>query len=232
LQYVKTGVNAVQGNCTEDNWSRAGNTQGLVCTAKEVYLENIAVDFNSTCSAGDFVDVNINATVVFTTGRYDAGWYIATDGGNALRGSCAIKVLREEDGPLNLTASRNNSTTVVGNVSWDKDAKGTNDACGDIFMTTGGGGVLDYTNIAEGLKLPCIDSDGDGVMDFGICFSWRQPGADDTCDPNALYPGSPSKCFCTNYDIPQIKMRKAEKPKKTEWWRPANLWKRFTGLFS
>lgn len=187
----------------EDNWENAGNNQGLVCAAKEVHLEDISAATRATCTPGTTVTVNLNATVIFNTGRYDVGWYIALDGGDALRGQCAIKTLRQADGPLALLA-KHGSTSAVGTVVWNQDFKGGNDLCGDVIMSEGGGGVLDFMNIGRGLTLPCLDKTGDGYLDFGICFSWRQPGGDSFCDPNALFPGTPSKCFCSRYNVPQI----------------------------
>jgi hypothetical protein len=190
----------------EDNWFAAKGQKGggLVCAAKEVHLEDIQAMNPARCTVGQIIDVDINATVVFNTGRYDVGWYIALDGGNAMHGECAIKVLSETvDKGLTLV-SAHKSTAVAGTVRWDKDFKGGNDLCGDIIMSSGGGGVLDFMKLGDKLKLPCVDMDGDGLLDFGICFSWREPGEDDFCDPNALYPGTPSKCFCTRYPVPQI----------------------------
>jgi hypothetical protein len=75
-------------------------------------------------------------------------------------------------------------------------------------MSAGGGGLLKQVDIAKELTLKCDDKNQNGILDFGICFSWREPGNDDTCIPNMIYPGAPSKCFCARYDIPQVTTNK------------------------
>ena len=202
-----------QGNCMEDNWFRYRNGGGLVCTAKEVTLSNLEAGERMTCTEGSTITVDLKATVHFNTGRYDVGWYIAKDGGDALNGDCYIQPLLEND-PLvtKKVVAAPGSTEVVGEITWDNDHKKPNDMCGDVHLLQGGGGVIEQTNIGQGLVLPCIDKSQSGYMDFAICFSWRQPGGDDKCIPNELYPGTPSKCFCTRYDIPQITVTKADGP--------------------
>ena len=196
----------------EDNWFRYRNGGGLVCTAKEVHLSHIEAPERITCNEGETVTIDLKASVHFNTGRYDVGWYVGMYGGDALNGECYIQPLLEHDAelaaPKNVIANPR-SNEVVGHVTWDDDAKGDNDWCGDVHMTAGGGGVLDFVSIGKGMQLECVDKSDNGYMDFGICFSWRQPGGDAECIPDQLFPGAPSKCFCTRYDIEQITVRKS-----------------------
>ena len=206
-----------QGQCMEDNWFRYRKGGGLVCTAKEVTLSHLEAGERATCEEGSMVTVDLKATVHFNTGRYDVGWYIAKDGGDALNGECYIQPLLENDpGVTRKVVAAPGSTSVVGEITWNNDHKKPNDLCGVVHMLQGGGGVIEQTNIGKGLVLPCIDKTQSGYLDFAICFSWRQPGGDDKCIANELYPGTPSKCFCTRYDIPQITVRKSDGPAQCE----------------
>jgi hypothetical protein len=65
----------------EDNfmYARGRSGGGLVCTAKEVYLDAIQIKDRSTCNSGDDATVSIHADIIFNAARYDVGWYIATD---------------------------------------------------------------------------------------------------------------------------------------------------------
>lgn len=201
----------VSTKCMQDNWKAAGNKQDLVCEAKEVWLENMEASRPATCVAGGWTTLDLSASVVFNAERYDMGWYIATDGGTALTGQCVIKPLLQKDGPLSVV-DKPGSTKVLTNVTWTKDFKGGNDLCGDII---GGGGTLDFMRIGNNVQLPCIDKDGDGILDFGICFSWKVAGSDTKCNPVSLFPGTPSKCFCARYNIPQIQVLPMPKPVTT-----------------
>jgi len=200
-------------NCMEDNWFTAKGRKGggLVCAAKEVTLVDIQTD-RKTCQEGEMVPIDLNATVKFNTARYDAGWYIALDGGDAMTGTCKMKCLQEHSKDPTVIMDAPGSDIAVGKIRWDSDFRKPNDECGDVIMTNGGGGVLEHMGIANEVKMMCTDKNDNGNMDFGICFSWRQPGGDDKCDPNMLYPGTPSKCFCTRYEIPQVTVEKLNDP--------------------
>ena len=199
-------------NCMEDNWKASGKNMNLVCTAKEVSLVNLKASVRSTCVIGQNLTISLNGTVQFNTARYDPAWFIAKDGGDALTGKCFVQPLLKG----NLTTvdlfDAVGSVKKVGQIEWTKDFKGSNDACGDIIMNTGGGSVLQSVDIAKDLTLVCDDKNRDGVLDIGICFSWREPGADDTCNTKMVYPGAPSKCFCTRYDIPQVTITQPDVP--------------------
>lgn len=148
---------------------------------------------------------------MFNSDRYDPAWFLAVDGGDALTGKCFASPLLQGNVTSDLFASAT-STTKVGLISWTQDFKGSNDVCGDIITTSGGGAVLKSVDIAKNVAVICDDKNGDGVLDFGICFSWRERGADDTCVPDFIYPGSPSKCFCARYDVPQITIKIPDNP--------------------
>jgi hypothetical protein len=195
-----------QPNCMQDNYLKdPKNNQNLVCAAKEVFLVDLAALTSTVCTQGSKVTLSLNGTVNFNADRYDPGWYIATDGGNALTGQCVSKVLLQGETGTNFVADR---AMAKGSVKWDSDKFGGNDKCGDVIINGGGGGQLKQTNIARDLTVVCDDKDNagkqDGTLDISICFSWRQPGGDDFCNPMATYPGAPSKCFCTQFPVKQV----------------------------
>lgn len=202
-------------SCMQTNWEDAGNTQNLVCRAKEVFLNDV-VSPRLTCQEGAMIALNLTASIHFNSGRYDPGWYVATDGGDALVGTCAINGLVQGN---DYKVTDGKGGAVVGKVAWNSDFKGGNDKCGDVLMDGGGGADIAVPFLTN-VELKCVDDNNDGNMDISVCFSWRVAGQDDFCtlardDINTkgkqadLYPGTPSKCFCARYDVPTITVIKA-----------------------
>lgn len=196
--------------CMQTNWEDAGNTQNLVCRAKEVYLNDVT-SARLSCEEGTMTKLTLNASIHFNAARYDPGWYVATDGGDALVGTCAINGLVQGTN-YNVTDGKGGKT--VGRVAWNADFKGGNDKCGDVLMD-GGGGCDIAVPFLKDVEMKCVDENNDGNMDFSVCFSWRVAGQDGLCtlsrdDPSTvgkeadLYPGTPSKCFCARYDVPTV----------------------------
>jgi len=202
----------------QDNWQNNGRIGSLTCTAKEVFLEPNSLEASKPhqCVKGQPITLNLKATVHFNgESLYDPGWYVATDGGDAMTGQCAISYLDSKYvGAMTLVESTA-SNIPTASVSWDQD-EGANDECGDIHTLSGtaaAGGVFKYNMVVE-TPLTCQDSDGNGKMDVSICFTWRKPGFDSLCDvhskleagqPPTLYPGSRTgSCFCAEYEIPNV----------------------------
>lgn len=194
--------------CMQTNWEDAGNKQNLVCRAKEVYLNSV-ISSRSTCEEGKTINLNLTASIHFNAARYDPGWYVAVDGGDALRGKCDINGLVQG---TNYVVTDGKSS--VGRVAWNADHFGGVDKCGDVMIDGGGGADVEVPFI-NNVEMKCVDDNNDGNFDFSVCFSWRVPGKDDYCtltrsDPMTkgveadLYPGTPSKCFCARYDVPTI----------------------------
>jgi uncharacterized repeat protein (TIGR01451 family) len=186
-------------------------SDALVCTSKEVYLENVDSKTPKTCERGQVINLDLSGSIRFNSARFDLGWYVATDGGDALDGSCVVNGLQQA-AKYNVV-ERPGSTKIVGSVNWN-DAKGTKDACGDIVMTAAGGGNID-TPIAMDLPVICADDDKDGRMDVAVCFTWRNADNDDVCTMNRndpltkgrladMYPGATSGCYCERYTIPSV----------------------------
>lgn len=205
------GTTGTVTKCMDPHWKDSNKTQDLQCKAKEVYLDNIYNSERITCVQGTKIKVDIRADIIFRTTRYDPAFFVALDGGDAMKGTCLLKGL-EKNIPYKVVDPDDN-TTVVGKVLFDSDHFGGNDSCGDVIMDVGGGGKI--TTSIVNTEMLCNDRDGDGSFDFAICFSWRVPGTDGVCtltnnDPKTLgsladvYPGTPSKCFCQVYDVPDI----------------------------
>jgi hypothetical protein len=80
--------------CMQDAWFDAGNNQNLVCTAKEVYLEEILTASPMQCVAGSTISkVSMTASVHFNTARYDAGWFVSLGTSIALSSPVAIEYI-------------------------------------------------------------------------------------------------------------------------------------------
>jgi hypothetical protein len=204
--------------CMQTNWEDAGNSQNLVCRAKEVYLNEVT-SVRTSCQAGSMFKVNLTASIHFNAARYDPAWYVAKDGGDALTGICAINGLVQGK---DYKVSDGKGGPVVGRVAWNSDFKGGNDKCGDVLMDGGGGADIEV-NFLENVELKCVDDNKDSNLDFSVCFRWRVAGTDGLCtlsryDPATIgkqadaYPGTPSKCFCARYDVPSITVVKTDDP--------------------
>jgi hypothetical protein len=180
----------VTDSCMEDNWKQLGqNDSNLICRAKEVTLSNVAAEVKGSCVVGEKIMVDLSASMHMSSGRRDFGWYIATDGGDALTGKCDVKHLEKGSSDYTITD---------GIVTWSDG-----DDCGDIDDVDDDGADMTLS-LGKMVELTCTDVNKDGFLDFSICFSWRTADMDDVCDPAALYPGDVTKCDCMTYDIPQI----------------------------
>lgn len=191
-------------SCLQDSWDDAGNDGDLICTTQEVYMEAL-VSEPMTCVRGETITVNVSSSIFLESTRYDLGWYIAADDGDALEGVCIVNGLQEAYA-YNVDGG--------GFVSWGEDHSGGNDSCGDFFLTGNGGGSITIP-VAVDAALICADDNQDGKMDFTVCFTWRLKDTDEFCtleDEDSdtvgrladLYPGGTSMCYCASYDIPTI----------------------------
>lgn len=201
--------------CMQTNWEDAGNTQNLVCRAKEVYFLEWIDPPNLTCTEGETITLSLIAKIHYNTARYDSGWYVAQDGGDALRGVCTVNGLVSGAYDYQPKPSKARTTAVV---AWNQDFTGGNDECGDLLLDGGGGADLIVPFIVE-KEIKCVDDNYDGLLDFGVCFSWRVQGKDGFCTLSRdtdgtqgleadMYPGTPAKCFCSRLDVGTISVRK------------------------
>jgi hypothetical protein len=169
----------------------------FVCEANEVFLATTSVtsattsqgtfgaNDNITCVRGEFIQVSLNAQVQQSASsqRTDIGVWIATDGGNAVTGSCVH---------FNLINDQNN---VV-----DLD----NDSCGDMEAQD----VIAEVPLTA-LTVQCEPNDQNQVH-VGACVGWTVPGGDRVCpfggtDATAYrygtLPANKTKCNCAGFDL-------------------------------
>jgi uncharacterized repeat protein (TIGR01451 family) len=173
---------------------------GLGCTANDIQIAgitNVVITDDGCAFPGDSVTFDATLQVSLTAqARHDIGIYLATDGGDALTGSCFIETLPYEPEPSFL------------------DLDGLNDSAGGDIQDTCGDIDADHNPIfldITGLTVACIDSDENGLLDLAACTSWRQPGANGLCtSPEQAYPGAPSKCRCETIEVADIQIPPAE----------------------
>lgn len=181
--------------CMEDVFKKeTGLTSSLVCRSKEVILDTVGSPVLKSCKLGETIVLDLVGTIMMETQRYDFGWYIATDGGDSLTGTCRIKSLESTSTYL--------VSPPTGAVSWTQDAKLQNDMCGDVLGA--GELALEDTTLATNIELPCTDANSDGFLDFSICFTWRTGDTDDVCAPSVIHPGSTTGCDCATYDVQRV----------------------------
>jgi len=181
----------------EDVYNDATKTNAtLVCRAKEVSLTSVTSGNNSMCVLGTKIKVDLVGTIEMASARYDLGWYIGTDGGDALTGQCAINSLSDAN-TYNISG---------GSLSWTQDAKFRSDVCGDVFSPSASNDkiAIHGASLGKQIELVCEDVDSDGYMDFSICFSWRTATTDSVCDPSGIYPESTTACDCATYAVTSI----------------------------
>jgi len=189
----------------QQNWETyGGNHNNLVCEAKEVTLQALTAVTATECTEGQGFNVTLNAVVKFNTARADFGWYIATDGQDPMNGQkCAISPLIE-NGVSSYSLTK-------GRIVWDQDHFGNlYDQCGNIEDVTGGGTTVTVSNFAYNVPVKCTKSALSGTgLSVPVCMSWKQPGGDDECKVEGLYPGSPAKCQCMEGVVSNIQVRAA-----------------------
>ena len=194
---------ALAGNCMDD----VSPLDGLVCTANDVRVAKYnVIEGPESVIAGEYINVTLQAELIATANeRYDIGFFVALDGGNALNGSCFREFLLP---PL---CPRNDSPTCIHdpingpfyNAEFEEDI---NDTCGDLEK-----GVTSYRNLTE-ITIIAQDSDGDGIADVGTCVSWDIQTSDGSANKpsctciNDTLPGTKSKCRCENVRIGNIKV--------------------------
>ena len=200
-------------------------TPGATCTANDVRLEElIIVNLINGCTEAPVGQMEAEYEALISADgspdRYDVGFFIATDGGDAMNagGTCYHGYLDAIAQPLTLTpvygdwypASGGDGIPDVYNLDpafagyWNGEPRDTADLCGDMQTNTQ---VL--KRAAETMVIPCddlVDGAGnpgaDGFVDVGVCASWDN-NANTTCTNVAqAIPGTGSKCSCSRINLP------------------------------
>ncbi|HSP99923.1 MAG TPA: hypothetical protein VL049_22090 [Candidatus Dormibacteraeota bacterium] len=166
------GAAQAQNNCASDE---AG---GLNCAANDTGVAAIsAMTVIDPCSGpGDTATIQLRLTIASTAqNRYDIGYYIALDGGDAFTGNCYNNILT----PVS-------ATPVPGSGSGPYlDADG--DACGDLQQNVNN--LVDLPS----LTFPCVDTDNNGQLDISAVVVWNEQ-AMDVCTGAPAIPGNKAKC--------------------------------------
>ncbi len=191
---------ALADNCMDD----VSPLDGLVCTANDVSVSHYnVIDGPTSVIAGEYITVTLQAELIANANeRYDIGFFVALDGGDAKNGSCFREFLLPPLCPRNESpnCTYDPMDGPFYNAEFDEDI---NDTCGDLKQ-----GVTTYRNLTP-ITIIAQDSDGDGIADVGTCVSWdnkKSNGKDNascTCINDTL-PGTKSKCRCEPVRIGNI----------------------------
>ena len=188
--------------CIQDNWKAANHTDDLVCASKEVYIDSVAADVPKTCTLGETITITVDANIQISGPRNDVGWYIASDGGDALTGQCIVNGFQNSGAAYNVLNSNGQS---AGFVKFTKADGADGDQCGDIFIVNDGSAKV-AVPVMVNAKLPCTDDNDDGALDFAICFSWKTDATNGMCNFSTNIPGTNCGCYCTRIDVPNVEV--------------------------
>ncbi len=192
---------ALAGTCMDD----VSPLDGLVCTANDVRVSRYnVVEGPPSVVEGEYMTVTLQVELVSGAGeRYDIGFFVALDGGDALNGSCFREYLLP---PLCPNASHPSCVydPINGPFYNAEFYEDISDTCGDLEQ-----GVTTYRNLTP-ITIEGQDTDGDGFADVGTCVSWDNKKSDGTVKKpscnciNDTLPGTKSKCRCENVRIGNI----------------------------
>jgi uncharacterized repeat protein (TIGR01451 family) len=201
------------GSCMGDTYRYYGRTGTLSCTARQVFLERVSASAAAQCVAGRPFRLSLTADVRFNGAtKYDPHWFIAKDGGDALTGNCSAGMLDSQYQSAAIITAGSGLNLEKGRVTWTGTNAIDTDECGDVTLSDTVGGILTY-NILLDTEVMCKDSDRNGKLDISVCFGWKEQATDSVCrvaqklaagQIPELFPGSPTTCFCANYEIPNV----------------------------
>ena len=237
LAHARPASAAVLDGCIDDVFHDLNGGGHVNCTANDIEIAavtSVTILDDGCTSIGDTVTFNATVTVLLTAqgaGRSDIGIYIATDGGNALTGTCLVDNL-----PLTTDLDGIGDDTDMGSsfgycspdfgtslsvptrgCNEDGDCSGADtcedfgpgfqDTCGDIDNNQN---PL-FTTLVS-LTILCVDNfdefgdpGSDGFADLANCASWSQAGGNELClTERATFPANASKCNCEVLQLVQI----------------------------
>ena len=184
----------------------AAGLNSASCTANDLTTALVSKFAGpNICVDGTTIYVQLQGyTSAGSSQRYDVGYFISLDGGDAKSGDCFRDYLPP---PLNTI-----STVTEPRISpfFDVDS----DQCGDpeqnktLLRNIGG------TTVASGtpgppaiIAIPCSDLDGAGPTleaDVSVCTSWDNQSGNVCSSGTDAYPGTGAKCSCNTVTISGI----------------------------
>lgn len=181
------------------------------CTSNDVKVTAVSVlNLIDGCTGpSDTATFSMRASIlVGAATRYDPGFWIALDGGNAKTGSCYKEFLTPLKSPQVTDPSASELTSGVGPyLDDDGDDCGDGKSSYNTFSRTLS--VPSDPTTPAAIVLPCqdfIDAAGnagtDGKLDFWTCSGWRNSsGVDCAGLANAGIPDVSSKCNCEQINV-------------------------------
>lgn len=178
--------------------TQAGTSLG--CTSGDVKIASFDLlsVIDGCTGPSDTATVTLRANLlVGANTRYDIGFYLALDGGDAKTGACYKEWLDPVKSPQGTDPTATELTTGFGPFL---NADG--DVCGDAKASYGQFDKTVGAGAPESVVLPCKDLDVDGFLDIGTCAGWRnQANNDCTGLAQAGIPDVASKCNCGRTNI-------------------------------
>ena len=207
----KPGIDPRLGekDCLQTKYNDAGYPGELDCTSDETIVVSLS-SLPSTCIPGTMVNVTINAEIQVQGSKYDVGWYTATDGGDALTGTCSVSGLHKPNEYAVMSSSASG-----GVVSYCDTEIESSNKCGDVLLYSNITTATVWVPILVDTAVPCLDDNLDGTLDLSVCLTWRTEETDVACFENGdlssgLYPSTSTGCHCETYEVPTIKVPNVE----------------------
>jgi len=209
------GTASAQNNCLQDEFTAAGNSQTLGCTANDVRVAAVTAvrDLHgntlTTCFQGTTFSFLADFEIVTssTSSRSNIGLYFASQGqASALHGTCVDNIVS----PLHQCPGADVGIQCGSDNYHELDTAPDN--CGD---TSSSDNSPVFGAAAEGVTVVvnnflCEAPAGSTTLQMPNCTSWQVPGKTIQClSPapsfpyeTAAIPGSPSKCNCGVLALP------------------------------
>jgi len=226
----------VWGDClNEDIDDPPGGTlfNNATCTANDVeikVLEALSVDFGEgegpepippggtvTCVEGTTFEVELRAYFGLNAEeRYDIGYFLAEDGGDARLGDCFHGFLDPIENRGGAGARDPLGGPPYDGPYADLETEDTADFCGDTeendeqLIGISPDPIAAVIDVPETITVACEDNDDDGFVEIGTCTSWDNNDKDTCENVDDAFPGTPSKCNCRPAALPINIQRQAD----------------------
>lgn len=183
----------------------------IICAASSVEVDIVQHTATmsppgSSCVAGEKVNVTLSGTVKVKKSPnpyYNLAWFVATDGGDALSGSCQATALPSNGGDIHVVDYDDNS-------------------CGDLIAERLASFQADLL-VNQEVKCATTEENENRFLAVSICFSWQEEpqqsarrlanggrvldAGPETCDPTqSSFPGFARDCDCDVYEFSQIRV--------------------------